>query len=719
MPEAWQEELTLRPEETAPGRARRFVRQTLAAHGWDDALDNALLLTTELITNAVVHAGTTITVTVGGDANELVVRVQDHTPGRLAGAARAPDELHEGGRGLYLVDTLSTTWGTEHSESGKAVWFRFHRAPVDPGAPALTPHAADAAREVERLSRVDLDWLTAASSTSLARLTLDEFLGEVLWRVMETIDAEAGLVVVDDEHTGVPALCAHHGMSADTVKGQFDDGELAVRRPTIPRSIEAQDDGLLLADGSGRHVIAVELALDGTAFGWVELRAGDDRRWTRGDLALAQLAADRVALAVAGTRLREADQRRRGWLGFLAEASELLAGSLDVRLTLSLVAQLVLPTLAEWSAVYLLDERGEPQLAAVGHVDERLSTELRERLSGTPGDEVTAAITRAVLEPGPTTLGVPSAEMSFIGRAAASLQHSEIVVPLSARGRTLGALVLGRPAGPRHNAEEHSLAEDLARRAALAVDNARLYGDRAAVARALQAWLLPAELPTTDGIEFAARYLAAGEGNEVGGDFYDVFALGENSWGLAVGDVCGKGAEAAAVTGLVRDVIRLLVREGHVVGEVLQRLNRAILEQGDRGRFCTVAAGRVDRHGDEVVLTVCSAGHPLPVLMRASGDLEFVGRAGTLVGVTDEFEVHEHTVRLGPGDAVVFYTDGVTERRTASRMFGELRLLDTVALSAGRNAAGIASDLERAVDDYTSEPLRDDLAILVVRRLPE
>jgi serine phosphatase RsbU (regulator of sigma subunit)/anti-sigma regulatory factor (Ser/Thr protein kinase) len=718
VPEAWQEELTLRPEETAPGRARRFVRQTLTANGWGESLDNALLLTTELTTNAVVHAGTTITITVRGDADELMVRVQDHTPGRLAGTARAPDELHEGGRGLYLVDTLSTTWGTEHTGSGKAVWFRFHRAPVRPDAPTATPQAAAASlSEVERLSKVDLDWLTAAGSTTLARLTLDEFLGEVLWRVMETVDAEAGLVVVDDEHTGVPALVAHHGVSPDTVKGQFADGTV-VRRPAMPQSPESDGDDLLLAEGSGRHVIAVELALDGTAFGWVELRAGDGRRWTRGELALAQLAADRLALAVAGTRLREADQRRRGWLGFLAEASELLAGSLDVRLTLSLVAQLVLPTLAEWSAVYLLDERGEPQLAAVGHVDERLSNQLRERLDGPTGDAVAAAISRAVLESGPTALGVPAAEMSFVGGAAASLLHSEIVVPLSARGRTLGALVLGRPDGPRHNAEEHSLAEDLARRAALAVDNARLYGDRAAVARALQAWLLPAELPTTHGIEFAARYLAAGEGNEVGGDFYDVFALGEDSWGLAVGDVCGKGAEAAAVTGLVRDVIRLLVREGHALGEVLQRLNRAILEQGERGRFCTVAAGRVDRHGDEVVLTVCSAGHPLPVLIRAGGDLEFVGRAGTLVGVTEEFEVHEHSIRLEPGDAVVFYTDGVTERRTPTRMFGELRLLDTVALSAGRSAAGIASDLERAVDQYTAEPLRDDLAILVVRRLP-
>jgi serine phosphatase RsbU (regulator of sigma subunit) len=460
----------------------------------------------------------------------------------------------------------------------------------------------------------------------------------------------------------------------------------------------------------------VALSLDGNELGWMELSARPDRRWSRGDLGLAQLAADRMALAVAGTRLREADQRRRGWLSFLAEASELLAGSLDVRLTLSLVAQLVLPTLADWSAVYLLDDRQDVSLAAVAHVDERRSGDVRELLEGAAGEGVLAAVAEVV------RTATTSTALRGAGEAAEPLvAHGQpgLAVPLRARGRTLGALVLARRGLARHTAEERSLAEDLARRAALAVDNARLYGDRAAVARALQSWLLPPELPTPSGLEFAARYLAAGEGNEVGGDFYDVFNLGaESGWGLAVGDVCGKGAEAAAVTGLVRDVIRLLVREGHTVTEVLERLNTAILEQGDRGRFCTVAAGRVCIDGDEITLQVCSAGHPLPVLMHAGGELELIGSSGTLVGVTEDFDVREHTVHLEPGDAVVFYTDGVTERRTSERMFGEKMLLDTLSASSGHSAGQIAADLERAVDEYAPEPLRDDLAILVVRRLP-
>ncbi len=699
MREAWQDELTLTPDETAPSRARRFVRAALEDHGWDEALENALLLTTELVTNAVVHAGTLIAVRVVVQDQELTVRVQDRTPGRMAGVPRAPDELHEGGRGLFLVDSLCSSWGTEHTQTGKAVWFRFSRDTEESPVAQLRPD--DAREALGRLAAVRVDWLTAAGSDSLAKLSIAEFLGEILHRAAETLGADAGIAVVADEEANHQSLLAHHGLAEHRlveVRAQLEDSP---RRASLT-SRGAESLPLL---GIAGDVMVVPMKLDGVDLGHLELVPAANQVWTQHDRGLAQLAADRIALAVTGTRLREADQRRRGWLGFLAEASDLLAGSLDVQLTLSLVAQLVLPMLGEWSAVYLLDERGNAALSAVRHVDERQADDLRTQLGSDYGIAVRAVVLEAV--------GAGRVVPLTSGRTEIGL-----VVPMSARGRSLGALILGRPGGARHSAEERSLAEDLARRAALAVDNARLYGERTAVARALQSWLLPPALPAPEGIELAARYLAAGEGNEVGGDFYDVFTLDADSYGLAVGDVCGKGAEAAAVTGLVRDVIRLLVREGHQVPDVLSRLNSAILEQGDRGRFCTVAAGRLDREGDEFVLRVASAGHPLPVLMHASGELEFIGRAGTLVGVTPDFEVHECEVRLAPGDAVVFYTDGVTERRTTTTMFGEMRLLDTLAASAGRTAAGIAADLERAVGDYAPSPLRDDLAILVVRRLP-
>jgi serine phosphatase RsbU (regulator of sigma subunit) len=297
------------------------------------------------------------------------------------------------------------------------------------------------------------------------------------------------------------------------------------------------------------------------------------------------------------------------------------------------------------------------------------------------------------------------------------LQDTEdvVAVPLVARRRTLGVLLAGRRSGvhPRH--EDAGLLLDLARRAALAIDNARLYQERTHIAQALQASLLPPDLPAATGVAFGARYAAAGSGNEVGGDFYDVFALRDGRWGVAIGDVCGKGAEAAAITGLARNVLRLLVREGRPAPTALRQLNEAILELGERGRFCTASLAVLERGPEGLVVRLSSAGHPPPVLVAADGSATFVGRSGDLLGVLDDVDVADDEVHLGPGDALVFYTDGVTERRDGEKMFGEFNLLAACRSAAGQSADQIAGQLDRAVRDFSVESSRDDLAVLVVQ----
>jgi phosphoserine phosphatase RsbU/P len=272
---------------------------------------------------------------------------------------------------------------------------------------------------------------------------------------------------------------------------------------------------------------------------------------------------------------------------------------------------------------------------------------------------------------------------------------------------------VGRPSGGTFGADDVGLLNDLARRTAVAVDSARLYEESTSIARALQASLLPPTLPRSAALEFGARYAAAGEGNEVGGDFYDVFELPDTGWGIAIGDVCGKGAEAAAITGMARDVLRLLVRDGARPPAALRRLNDAILELGERGRFCTATLGTVQPDGDRLRVTMSSAGHPAPVLLRRDGDVSFVGRSGTLLGVLDELDLAEDTVELAPGDALVFYTDGVTERRDGDAMFGEYNLIACLRTAAGRSADAIAGLLEEHVQGFGVA--RDDLAVLVVR----
>ena len=289
-------------------------------------------------------------------------------------------------------------------------------------------------------------------------------------------------------------------------------------------------------------------------------------------------------------------------------------------------------------------------------------------------------------------------------------------MPLVSRARTLGVLALGRTTPL--DAVGFMATLELGRRTAIAVDNARLHEDQVAAANALQTSLLPSALPHIEGLDLGARYHSAAPGLSVGGDFYDAFALPDGSVVVAIGDVCGKGAEAAAVTGTSRDVLRLLLLDGASLTEALRRLNRALNDHPSSSRFCTVALARLDYHDDAVQARVCLAGHPEPVLLRADGTTELVGDAGDLLGVLPDeaLGLTESTVSLQRGDSLVLYTDGVTERRDGRRMFGQTGLRQVLATSAGLAADAIAERAEEAARSFVDSELRDDLAIVVVRR---
>jgi phosphoserine phosphatase RsbU/P len=255
----------------------------------------------------------------------------------------------------------------------------------------------------------------------------------------------------------------------------------------------------------------------------------------------------------------------------------------------------------------------------------------------------------------------------------------------------------------------------VARRAALAIDNARIHDERRKVAHTLQQSLLPPVLPVVKGIGFAAEYVPTGDAAEVGGDFYDVVPLPDDRWLVVVGDVSGKGVQAAAVTGLVRDVIRVLVRDGRPLPDALVRLNDTLVERGG-GRYCTLALAAVGPGDDgELVVSLHLAGHDRPVLVRADGRASFVGTGGTALGLLDSVATPSLEVALRPGDALVFYTDGVTERRRGRELFGLERLCDAAAPLGGYSADVIAARLRTTVIGYSTEAPRDDIAILVLR----
>jgi serine phosphatase RsbU (regulator of sigma subunit) len=234
------------------------------------------------------------------------------------------------------------------------------------------------------------------------------------------------------------------------------------------------------------------------------------------------------------------------------------------------------------------------------------------------------------------------------------------------------------------------------------------------VAQTLQASLLPAALPDIPGVDVAAEYLAAGEGMEVGGDFYDVFALDDGAWALVIGDVLGKGAEAAAVTALARYTLRALAGQSPSPAATLAALNDEMLRQSADRRFVTAVLARLEpREGGGARLVVACGGHPPPVVLRAGGGGEVAGVPGTLLGVEAQVHIEDHEAQLAPGDALVLYTDGVTEARR-DRPLSPQALADALAPRHADGAGRLAREVVRLAEEGAAVSLRDDLAVLVV-----
>ncbi|WP_340375543.1 SpoIIE family protein phosphatase [Streptomyces sp. SS7] len=572
---------------------------------------------------------------------------------------------------------------------------------------------------------------------------LDGLLQRTVERARDMLDGDSAflLLATDDEtelevraSTGLPSARQRFArVPVEAGPGRYG----SARMPAVHEDLLAVPGAVPLLNGTGmRSVVTVPLKVEGRLTGSLGVAAEAPGRYTNEEALRLQFAADRIALAVESARLGELERLRRGSLSFLVEASDLLAGTLDRDQTLALMAQMTVPTLATWCAVYTIaDQASEPYLSYVLHEDEELIDGIKSLLSKiappdpvpTPGARVWAApgeaAHEAALRSSMRSLGLtggPTHQMSSgIGptlATASAVGGETVVLPLVARNRVIGMLTLGKPTDEHFRQEILELAEDLSRRAALALDNARLYSERTAISQSLQRSLLPPGLPDIDGVEVDVIYRAAGEGNEVGGDFYDVFPISDGAYGFAIGDVCGTGPHAAAVTGLARHALRLLAREGLSGPAVLERLNSAILDEGARSRFLTLLYGEMRPRPDgSAELKVVCAGHPLPLRLRQDGTVEPAAEPQPLLGVIEDLELYEQTVTLDPGDVLLCVTDGVTERREGTRMLGDDGLTDVLATCTGLTAGAVAARVMRAVERFASDAPSDDMAILAMR----
>ena len=426
-------------------------------------------------------------------------------------------------------------------------------------------------------------------------------------------------------------------------------------------------------------------------------------------------------------RAEAVEARRR--LSLLAAAGPALSASLDYADTLERITHLLVPELADWCLLDIVEDDGRVKQLAAAHADPEkadLLTRLKEHRRFGEDDP---GSTSEVLRTGRPVLLPDLPDATFYEQTLGSGEHLDILlrleprslmcVPLLARGRTIGAITLisSRPAR-RYAEEDLALAEDLAYRCALAADNARLYRDRSEIARVLQRSLLPPHLPEIPGVEVGAEYLPVGEANDVGGDFYDLINTIEDSWVCAIGDVRGKGVEAASVTALARYTIRAITLKDDRPSEILAALNEAMLRQLPEDRFCTAACIRLEPEDGlaGVGVDVSRAGHPAPLLVRPDGPVEEVGCSGKVLGVFDDAELTDISLRLMPGETLVLYTDGVTEARShEGEFFGEERLRHLLGSCSGYDPETLARKIKNVVLDFQDGYPRDDLAVLVLR----
>ncbi|WP_434099726.1 SpoIIE family protein phosphatase [Streptomyces minutiscleroticus] len=658
----------------APGAARRFVRAVLAdwtrlavpgADGITDRLaEDASVVVSELVTNAVVHAGTDV---------DLLCRLEES------------EEPPEG------PDARDGTGGP-----------RAPRAPGAPGAPGA-PDGADApgARPAETAG------VPAAGRGAFGAL------------VVEVADRHPARSVRDGGEER-PYDMPEYGRGLHLVADLSEEWGITYRTGT--KTVWAR---LPLA----------RVPPEPEDPGPPEATPYPGQNALRRGLRVAELLAPAPRQGV-----QDPDWLNRGALTFLAEASDLLAGQLDEDLIAALTGQLLVPRLADWCAVWLDQEAAwggahragavaGARLARVWHGSENRIGELRRVLERTP----------PVLPDAPrgTAIPVPWPAEALGGHGAVG---AALAYRLVAGGQPVGTLVIGRAGLLRFPDEITGLVEDFSRRVALAVGTARQYARQATISRVLQRGLLPGAVADIPGLQSALVYEPCDKGGP-SGDFYDLFPAGDGRWCFALGDVQGKGPEAAVVIGLARPWLRLLAREGYAVPDVLDRLNQLLLDdatevsnaaaralaaaggqgvgelgQYPQSRFLSLVYGELVPFDGGVRCTLASAGHPLPLVLQPDGKVRDVVEPQTLLGAFEEVAYTCETFELRSGESLLCVTDGVTERRDGQRLFDDEDGLAAVLTEcAGLGARLVADRIRRLVHAFGAEPPEDDLALLVLQ----
>ncbi|MEU4923514.1 GAF domain-containing SpoIIE family protein phosphatase [Streptomyces parvus] len=492
------------------------------------------------------------------------------------------------------------------------------------------------------------------------------------------------------------------------------DGEPVVTRASVDELDDAVwPEAEFLRQSPGASVVGCTFRLDRS--GWAGLSvAVDASADTEGVARRLAQAVDVIVACHTGILQRGREARRGADDALLAEASLQMDSSLDVEDTLRRVARIAVPAVADGCLVHLL-RKGGPEFVAATHV----AVQQQRALEAAGRDDPWLSALLAQRDDGDQALFLSGAALDgspFAGPGPAGGGRHPTVVSVStlhARGRVVGSITFVYQR-PEDRLPDSAFLDSLATRAALAIDNALLYELRRHAVLSLQEHLLPSRLPAAAGWDLSASYEVGDPMLDVGGDFYDAVPRPDGSIALLIGDVCGRGAEAAALTGLARHTLRTLLEEGTDPGTALSRLNRALRQEG-ASRFLTAVVVTMTPQADgTVLLTTCSAGHPRPLVLRADGSIGEVVSGGLLLGILDDVSYESHEDFLAPGDTLVLFTDGLTESREADGTYFESVLPGRLSALRGSDAAQVAESLARQARAFRASG-QDDIALLVAR----
>lgn len=727
------ETVALADERDVPAHARRLVQRTVARVALDHLADDASTVVTELVSNALLHGAFPAQLRVLADpAGTVRLEVSDASPTSPVRPRHDDDAMT--GRGLALVDALTYRWGVQPLARGKIVWAELREPTLAGGSP-------------DDADDVDASWPTlqsAGAQDAVDGPTHTVHLGEVPTDLLLAAKAHVDNLV---REFSLVAAGARAGMTASVPGHVAELIDAVVHRFAAAReAIKRQ--ALAAATAGDRHVrLQLTLPVSAAEAGEEYLRALDQadsycraarlltlesppqhrvfRRWYVEEL-IAQLrraAAGQPAMPAETFEqrlLREIDaiaaaERAAERSGRLHALSSALSSALTPEaVTAAVLGQGVAALRASGGAILLTSSTSTLTLpGAVGYGEQVIA-----RLRAESADaELPAAL---ALRTGQPVWLESREERDHRFPALAGLEPSTIsmcAVPLAVADRCLGALRFSFAEARLFDEQEREFVLAMAALTAQALDRAQLYAQRIDISERLQRSLLPPRLPAIPGVRIEAAYHPLGDGVDVGGDFYDVWACGDARWAFAIGDASGTGPEAAAMTALVRHTLRALTLHGAGMDAALHQLDRALRDahtSGDDDRFCTVLLGLVTVTDDAALVSVASGGHPGPVVVRGDGRVEEVELTGSLLGVLSNATTDRRDIELRRGDEMVLYTDGVTDARDDGAFFDVDGVLSTARTVRGHDQS-LVDALTAAVRSHGGGCMRDDVAVLSLR----